>query len=296
MRKKILISAKVQQDIIGELIKSLENIGDIDFIWHDPTKNSENIDLLDLFNGIDYLILKVSNNNSLNLLKYAIDNNIPLLHDLDTVLLCHNKLALDGEIRNIFENYSGEIQNIKLPDSWKYSIEDKEEFKGWVSQHIPIVIKSPYQYDDSMRFNFLVRTINEVDYFFERYSHFKGKYVYLQKFIACDGIDRKIYIIGNEISGVKRENPIYIFMRDHPNDIDVSEIDRESFEITEEMRILAKKISKELRLKIFGFDLVKLKNKNIYYLVDLNEFPGFRKITGAANALITLIKEELVKY
>ena len=86
----------------------------------------------------------------------------------------------------------------------------------------------------------------------------------------------------------KRENPIYIFLREKPNKIDVNEILREKFKITKNMKILAKILAKELKLHIFGFDLIKPIKEDGYYLVDLNDFPGFRGIDK--------IEEEIIDY
>ncbi|MFX0076172.1 MAG: hypothetical protein ACFE96_12065, partial [Candidatus Hermodarchaeota archaeon] len=43
--------------------------------------------------------------------------------------------------------------------------------------------------------------------------------------------------------------------------------------------------SQELNLKIFGFDLIKLANKERFYLIDLNDFPGFRGIKNVEETL-----------
>jgi glutathione synthase/RimK-type ligase-like ATP-grasp enzyme len=109
--------------------------------------------------------------------------------------------------------------------------------------------------------------------------------VYVQKFIGCDGIERKIYVIGDKVFGIKRENPIYKFMREKPDHIDVSLMEREKFEVTKEIVKLANVLSAELNLKIFGFDLVRPVDKDLYYLIDLNDFPSFNGIPHVENEL-----------
>ena len=109
--------------------------------------------------------------------------------------------------------------------------------------------------------------------------------VYIQKFIECDGFERKVYVIGDKVFGIIRENPIYIFLRDKPDKINVDTIKRKEFKISEEIRELASILAKELNLKIFGFDLIKLIDKDRFYFIDLNDFPGFRGIKNVENTL-----------
>ncbi|GAH73524.1 unnamed protein product, partial [marine sediment metagenome] len=113
---------------------------------------------------------------------------------------------------------------------------------------------------------------------------------YVQEFIKCDGIERKIYVIGDKVFGIKRENPIYIYLRDKPENIDVGLIEREKFEITKDILSLSKILSKELNLKIFGFDLVKPIDNDKYYLIDLNDFPSFKGIPMAELELKNFIE------
>ena len=156
---------------------------------------------------------------------------------------------------------------------------------------MPIVIKSHYQHDKYNRFNFLVQKIEEVDKFSDRYHQFLYYDVYVQEFIECDGIERKIYIVGDKVFGIKRENPIYKFLREKPEDIDVSLLEREKFDITEEIKKLSKILSTELNLKIFGFDLVRPINQDLYYLIDLNDFPSFKGISNIENELKNFIQK-----
>ena len=59
MNKKILISAKLQDDIIGDLV-DIKNLSDIEFSFQDKNDTNQNID--EVFSKVknnDYLILKV---------------------------------------------------------------------------------------------------------------------------------------------------------------------------------------------------------------------------------------------
>jgi glutathione synthase/RimK-type ligase-like ATP-grasp enzyme len=54
-------------------------------------------------------------------------------------------------------------------------------------------------------------------------------------------------------------------------------------------------LGKKLDLKIFGFDLVKPKQEEGYYLLDLNDFPGFRGINGIEKVLAEFLSEYINK-
>ncbi|MHA1805647.1 MAG: ATP-grasp domain-containing protein [Promethearchaeota archaeon] len=290
MKKKILFSVKRDHEILDRVIEGLNAISNIELIIHDPTKEYFNITRMrTILSNYDFIIVKVVNQNSLNMLYFAKLHGIRTLHDLNSVLICKSKFILDMYLRKILETHAPQFENIHLPTAWNHNPINKTEFREWIIEHVPVVIKSNYQCDPYNRFNFLVRKKEEIDYFYERYSSFITNDVYLQKFIECDGYDRKIYVIGEEIFGIKRENPIYLFLREHPENIDVNELKREPYSVPSKIKEFAKILGKELNLKLFGFDLVQ-KGKGEYYLLDLNEFPGFKGIQNVSTKLISFFK------
>jgi len=286
MVKKLVLSAKREHDVIKNVIRKLKVVPEIELILHDPTEDF--LDLEDMrtqFRDVDFIITKVAGDCSIDLLHFAKLYNIPTLHDVDTVLLCKNKVALDQAIRKIFDKHSDDLEDFLLPRSWTRSLQNINRFKEWAFPKLPIVIKSHYQRDKYNRFNFLVRKIDEIDKFCKIYSNFLYYNIYIQKFVESDGIERKLYVVGDKVYGTQRENPIYYWLRERPEKIDVETFKREKFEVSVDMQNLAKILAKGLNLKIFGFDLVKPINQNKYYLIDLNEFPGFKGIKDIDNIL-----------
>jgi len=233
----------------------------------------------------DLIIAKIRNDCSIDLLHYAKINKILTFHSVDIVLMCKNKIALDYALRRIFKNNPQIRKHFSLPNSWNNKITDVQKFKKWATPKLPIVLKSHYQHDKYNRFNFLVRKIKEIDLFCERYKHLLYYDIYIQKFIECDGFERKIYVIGDKTFGIIRENPIYIYLKKKPDNIDVDTIKRKEFKVTKEIHNLAQILSKEMKLKIFGFDLIQPVNSNKYYFIDLNDFPGFRGIKNIESIL-----------
>ena len=289
-KKKILISAKKQHDIIKGVIDKLKKVKDFEFVFHDPEEDFLDLqNIAELFEGVDFLIAKIRNDCSIDLLHYAKLHDIPTLHDVDVVLTCKNKVALDHALRKVFNDNPDLSEKFILPKSWTQSLRDVNRFKKWAKPRLPIVIKSHYQHDKFMRFNFLVKKLEEVDVFCKRYEQFLYYDVYVQEFIECDGIDRKIYVVGDKIFGIKRENPIYIYLRENPDDIDVDVIEREDYDVSDNIHRLARALSEGLNLKVFGFDLIKPIEQDKYYMVDLNDFPGFRGINNIETVLVEYI-------
>jgi glutathione synthase/RimK-type ligase-like ATP-grasp enzyme len=292
---KVVFSAKQKHEVIKKLIQKLKLIKEFDLVLHDPTKDFFCLsDMPGWLNSTDLLIVKVRNECSIDLLHYAKLYNIPTLHNVDTVLMCKNKIALDYALRKIIKKHEQQLKKFLMPNSWTQSLSDVDRFKKWALNKLPIVIKSHYQHDKYNRFNFLVQKIDEVDIFCERYKEFLYYDVYVQKFVESDGIERKVYVIGDKAFGIKRQNPIYKFLREKPEDIDVSLIEREEFQITADIKRMSKIISKELNLKIFGFDLVRPIDQEKYYLLDLNDFPSFRGITNIEIELKNFIKNYIL--
>jgi len=290
MVKKVIFSARQDHEVIGNLINLLKKSEEIEFIFHDPTTQFFNLSRMPkVFREAQCYIVKVRNECSIDILHYANIKSIPAIHDVYSVLKCKNKIALDYSLRDIFTRNENELKSFLLPPSWIQNSKNKKKFRSWARSKLPIVLKSHNQHDKYNRFNFLLRNMEELQTFYDRYKNFIYYDIYVQKFIECDGIDRKIYVIGDNVFGVKRENPIYIFMKKNPQDIDVDSLERNEIKIKDDIRHLTKILSKELNLKIFGYDLIKPLDDDRFYLVDLNDFPGFKGIKNVEIVLANYI-------
>lgn len=295
MQKKVIFSAREDHEVIKGVISKLSKLKEIQLITHDPKKDYFNLSSMpNSFRGADLIIVKVRNECSIDLLHFAKINKIPTLHNIDTVLMCKNKVSLDFALRDIFFKNPVLKRYFSLPHSWNQNTSNILKFKEWAAPKLPIVIKSHYQHDKYNRFNFLVRELKEIDKFCQKYKEFLYYDVYIQKFIESDGIERKIYVVGDNVFGIQRENPIYIYLRENPENINVEEILRQEYKITESVRKLAKALAKELNLRIFGFDLIKPISERKYYLIDLNDFPGFLGIPNIENEIATYLENYIM--
>ncbi|MFX1353026.1 MAG: hypothetical protein ACFFGP_03610, partial [Promethearchaeota archaeon] len=153
MVKKIIFSARQDHEVITRLIDELRKIQDFDLFIHDPKKDFFNLsDMPASFKKANLIIVKVRNECSIDLLHYAKIHKIPTLHNVDTVLMCKNKIALDYALRNTFSKNPYVNRYFSLPMSWNQNVSNISEFKRWAAHKLPIVIKSHYQHDKFNRY------------------------------------------------------------------------------------------------------------------------------------------------
>ena len=295
MVKKIVFSAQLDHEVIKKVVAKLKQIDEFELIIHDPTKEFFCLsEMVDSFTKADLIIVKVRNECSIDLLHFAKLYNLPTLHNIDTISICKNKIALDYALRKTINTYKEDLEDILLPNSWNQSLSDINKFKKWALNKLPIVIKSHYQHDKYNRFNFLVQKIEEVDIFCERYKNFLYYDVYIQEFIECDGMEYKIYVVGDKVYGIIRENPIYLFLREKPVFIDVDKLERNKFKVDDKIKLLAEKLSESLNLKLFGFDLIKSKNQDQWYIIDLNDFPSYKGIRNIESSIVNFLRNYIL--
>lgn len=103
---------------------------------------------------------------------------------------------------------------------------------------------------------------------------FDGPYL-VQERLEHLGPDRKVFVIGNHVSGVLRPWP--------PSSL-AEKLGR-PFDPTPEEVVVATRAGAALGLEVYGVDLVPTPGGPV--VVDLNAFPGFKGVDGAAPALAT---------
>jgi ribosomal protein S6--L-glutamate ligase len=101
--------------------------------------------------------------------------------------------------------------------------------------------------------------------------------VFAQRYHEPQGRDRKIYVIGGQVFGVKRVWPVRSFE------------DRlgEPFTITPELRAIALRCGEAFGLELYGLDIIVSDGRP--YVVDISTFPGFKGVPDAALRLADYI-------
>jgi ribosomal protein S6--L-glutamate ligase len=101
--------------------------------------------------------------------------------------------------------------------------------------------------------------------------------VFAQRYHKPEGEDHKIYVIGEQMFGVKRIFPA----KTYEEKIGVP------FTITLELQEMARRCSRAFGVELFGFDVVMSKGQP--YIVDIQSFPGFKGVPDAALRLADYI-------
>jgi len=105
---------------------------------------------------------------------------------------------------------------------------------------------------------------------------FPGPYI-TQPFVPNDGLDRKLYVIGSTVVGLLKPSPL---RDDHATT-------GAPFGVSAELHRLALTAARACRLDLAGVDVVLGPDGPV--LVDVNAFPGYRGVPGAAAAIAGLV-------
>jgi ribosomal protein S6--L-glutamate ligase len=100
-----------------------------------------------------------------------------------------------------------------------------------------------------------------------------GGPLFAQRYLEPDGLDRKIYCIGDEVFGVERTWPVRTYE---------DKLGR-PFEPDREMREIAVRCASAFGISVFGFDIVVSRDRP--YVVDISSLPGFKGVPDAAERL-----------
>lgn len=104
-----------------------------------------------------------------------------------------------------------------------------------------------------------------------------GRVRLVQQALVSDGLDTKVYVIGDEVFAIKRPFPA----------VTLAEKLGRPCDVTESMRRLALSVGRLLGLKIYGIDM--LETPRGLYIVDVNFFPSFIGVDAAPARLADYI-------
>jgi ribosomal protein S6--L-glutamate ligase len=105
-----------------------------------------------------------------------------------------------------------------------------------------------------------------------------GEPIFAQRYHEPEGLDRKIYRIGDELYGVLRPWPARTYEQKLG----------EPFPVTGELRAIALQCGVALGVDLYGIDVVVSNGRP--YVVDCSSFPGFKGVPAAASRLSGYIR------
>jgi ribosomal protein S6--L-glutamate ligase len=105
----------------------------------------------------------------------------------------------------------------------------------------------------------------------------QGRVIFAQRYHQPEGRDRKIYVIGGQVFGVKRVWPARTY----------EEKLGEPFNINDELREIALACGRAFGIELYGLDIIVSHGRP--YVVDISSFPGFKGVPDAGLRLADYI-------
>ncbi|MGI9061912.1 MAG: ATP-grasp domain-containing protein [Ktedonobacteraceae bacterium] len=140
----------------------------------------------------------------------------------------------------------------------------------------PLIIKSYYSHRGD-----LVAKVDTLEQLQVLATQWGEEPIILQEFAQSDGWDIKIWVIDQEVFAARRRTPLEA---DAPKE----DIPLTANELPADWRHIALEIGRVFNMHLYGVDLLVTAQGAI--IVDVNGFPGFRGVPGAASALVELVQ------
>ena len=172
------------------------------------------------------------------------------------------------------------MEEARLPYPHTWSVDSLESLRRQdrllSTLKFPLVVKSRYS-----RRGDLVDKVRDVERLHALAERRSEEPVILQEFVDGGGWDLKLWVIDRHIFAARRRTPLEA---NAPRD----DIAIRAETVPSDWRSMTFEIGRIFGLRLYGVDL--LVNERGPLVVDVNSFPGFRGVAGAARALIALVE------
>jgi glutathione synthase/RimK-type ligase-like ATP-grasp enzyme len=139
----------------------------------------------------------------------------------------------------------------------------------------PLMVKSRYSHRGD-----LVAKVDNAKQLTSYAPQWSQEPVVLQKFMAGDDWDIKLWVIDQQVFAARRRSPLAgAGKKDYPFPADT---------IPDEWVQIVREIGRVFNLHLYGVDLL-ISNQGPV-IIDVNSFPGFRGVSGADDALVELVE------
>jgi ribosomal protein S6--L-glutamate ligase len=142
----------------------------------------------------------------------------------------------------------------------------------------PLIVKSAYSHQ-----NDLVAKANDRAALQTLLPHWSEEPVVLQEFAAGDGWDQKLWVIGPRLFAARRRTPL-------ETEAAKAEVPIAPEAIPAEWSEIVLEVGRVFDLRLYGVDLLVTGRGPL--VIDVNAFPGFRGVPGAAEVLAAFIEQQ----
>src|SRR5262245_4913433 len=255
-REKATKTGSVMQEAIG----LLESRGvAFEMIYPEDAR----VDIAAITNDCDLYLLKSGTEAALAVAGILDSIGAKILNPYPTVVAMRDKIVSTRML---------EAAGVPLPETW-FAI--KAEQLADLLKEGPIVVK-PFWAASQGRGVQVIKTADELS----SIENIEGV-IFAQRYHKPDGRDYKLYVIGDQVFGVRRVWP--------PKTLE----DKlgEPFEVSGEMRQIALDCGRAFGVGLYGVDLITSDGKPS--VVDINTFPGFKGVPNATSLLADFIEQSI---
>lgn len=244
-----------QQSVMPEVVRTLVDWGvGVDLIY--PERDL--ISVADIRVEHDLYVLKASSNLAMSMAATLHALGAAVLNPYPVAAVLRDKIVTERLLRRA---------GVPTPDTF---VADRAEHLAPLLAGGPLVLK-PYRGSRGRG----VRVVWDADELDDVLAH-DGP-LFAQRYHRPQGLDRKIYCIGNQIFGVERVWPALTYEQ---------KVGR-PFTITPRLRDIALRCEAAFGVDLMGLDVVFSGDQP--YVVDVNSFPGFKGVPDAALRLADYI-------
>lgn len=194
---------------------------------------------------------------------------IPLLNNINAVKTCESR-------RETFRNIARKCKKLVIPQSF-YSIIEAIEA---CSNGTKIIIKlDKHNIPDLPKNDRIIGIAESLEGFKELTKGFKENELFFQEYLGKYDIVYKIYVIGRWMVSITSHNRLQ-----QNENLSPLELIHIRVPIDKQLKRRVLRLGRKMGLTIFGIDYV-LTKEGIPYIVDVNDFPSFRRIPEAVSLI-----------
>jgi ribosomal protein S6--L-glutamate ligase len=244
-----------QQSVMPDVVQILTDWGvAVDLIYPEQ----ELIEIANIRVEHDLYVLKASTNLAMSVAGALHGIGAAVLNPYPVAVILRDKIVTERILRTA---------GVPTPDTF---VTDRAEHLAPLLATGPLIIK-PYRGSRGRG----VRVVWDADEL-DELSSIDGP-LFAQRYQKPEGLDRKIYCIGEQVFGVERVWPALSYE---------DKLGR-PFTITPELRDIALRCRRTFGVDLLGLDVIISDGRP--YVVDVNSFPGFKGVPDAALRLADYI-------
>ncbi len=225
---------------------------------------------------ISYIILKILSEDSNQEIYNAISSlspNIPLVNSLNSVQLCESR-------QETFKFIENRIKKLNIP---RHFFTVDKAFNACCEGTKIIIKLDKHNFADLPKNDRIVGIAKNPNQFLELTKPYSENKLFFQEYLGKFDIVYKIYVIGRWVVSITSHNRL-----NQNQNLSPLELVHIRVPIDKQLKRRILRLGRKMGMSIFGIDYILTKD-NTPYIVDINDFPSFRRIPEALSLISDFI-------